>query len=157
MCSGGLAEIWWECQSFRKEKVAAVSSIGDESCSWSSQLRGMPMPARLLRVGEPPQPAGENRHWGFKLFSGTNCVWRFMGEKQEEPKGKRQSKEKVWLSPLPFLQFGVFFLNYWSFWVGVCSWCGQHPRCQRICQPAATGLSRLSLLIIFSELMVLIL
>lgn len=103
-----------------------------------------------------PQPAGENRHWGLKLFSGTNCVWRFMGEKQEEQKEKRQSKEKVWLSPLPFLQFG-FFLNYWSFWVGVCSWCGQHPRCQRICRPAVTGLSRLSLLIIFSELMLLIL
>ena len=110
--------------------VPGVPGWGSHRCARS------PAPGRA--EDSSPRPAG---------FGG---LW--VKNRERERRKAEQGERVDFLSSL----LGVgFFGNDQSFWVGTCSWRGQHPKCPRIHQPTVTMLSRVSFLIVFSELTVL--
>lgn len=130
----------WECRSLGMPELWERGS----SCSQPDWRR------ELLLV---PRDPGQGTHatgssaWVEQDQLSSGSLW------VKSRKSKRRKGREGVTSPLPFLDCLCFNL----YWVDACSWHGQRPRCQCICQPPVTMLSRLSFLIIFSQVMVLIL
>lgn len=130
----------WECRSLGMPELWERGS----SCSqpdWRRELLLVPS-----NPGQGTHATGSSA-WVEQDQLSSGSLW------VKSRKSKRRKGREGVASPLPFLDYFCFNL----YWVDACSWHGQRPRCQCICQPPVTMLSRLSFLIIFSQVMVLIL